>query len=73
VEGKRKQTAETIDEARKKVKAEIQDLKEKLTLARETIDSFKTALTEAQKNASSDHVSPVKTEPAVGSSKTSTA
>jgi len=38
-----------ISDGREKVKKEIQDLKDKLNLARETIEKFKTALT-ATKN-----------------------
>jgi hypothetical protein len=57
------------------VKAEIQDLKEKLTLARETIDIFKTTLTDAQqKKAASGQnnmTTPVKQDPVASSSKAS--
>jgi len=55
-EDKKRTTVVTLDEARKKVKDEITDLKDKLTLARETIDSFKAALVNAhQKSPTHSH------------------
>lgn len=49
VEEKKRSTSVSLEESRKKVKDEISDLKDKLNLARETIDQFKTALANANK------------------------
>jgi len=52
-EARKNNSSEVLTNARGVVKSEIQDLKEKLKLARETIDKFKDALATAQKNSES--------------------
>ncbi len=58
VEGKKKNSIQTINSARSAVRNEIEDLKNRLKLSRETIELFKNRLLEAQEITIDDSPSP---------------
>ena len=68
VEAKKKTSLEALIDARGKVKIEIQDLKEKLKMAKENIATLKDAVANIQRDGFSS-LTKIKTEPTPGTSK----